>query len=107
MPWENDNYRYTVRTLKSILGDYSSYEYNSYSHIDVAFLDKKIDFDCALVSLSPKEQVFMKLCIEGVDDWELDRMGYWNATGLKLRCLRRMMRYLNGEGMDSRTYPNY
>jgi len=100
--WINDEYFYSVGTLRTVANNYESFEdYESSEFIwglvarELELAEFHADFDMAWKALPWKMYCIVDYDIKGLDDHELEEKGFYNPEKYKKITYRRMAKYLN------------
>jgi len=100
--WINDEYFYSVGTLRTVANNYESFEdYEPVAFIWGLVTDKRdlgeyhADFITAWKALPWKMYCIVDYDIKGLDDHELEEKGFYNPEKYKKITYRRMAKFLN------------
>jgi hypothetical protein len=93
-------WRYKPSWLKKIAENYSAFEN---AEVGSEALDRKIDFDMALKSLSPRRRKVIQLYIDGWEDATIEtdyqiqsEWGFYSVAEFRMSSFGLMAEFLNG-----------
>ena len=101
MAWVNDRFYYSIRLLRSICGSYE----NIYDGLEVGLYvetnpfrlaEYRADFDLARRHLGRRKRKFIELIINGYENGELIKRGFYEVERFKRICFNEMKIILNG-----------
>jgi len=100
--WINDEYFYSVGTLRTVANNYESFEvYKPVAFIwglvtdEIELAEYVADFITAWKALPWKMSLIVGYDIKGLDDHELEEKGFYNPEKYKKITYRRMAKFLN------------